>query len=62
MFLEFMTPDVFDALVIVSVAISLAIAWRRFRGDLRKPLPEDAPQWARTLDDATNGNASHSES
>ena len=62
MFLEFMTPEVFDALVIVSVAIGLAIAGRRFKGDLRKPLPEDAPSWARNRNTAASGTASTSES
>lgn len=42
-----MRPEVFDALVIASIALGLAIAGRRFRLDLRKPLPEDAPEWAR---------------
>ena len=54
MFLEFMTPEVFDALVIASVAIGLALAWRRFRSDLRKPLPDDAPEWARSRNESTS--------
>lgn len=62
MFLEFMTPEVFDALVIASVAISLALAWRRFRVDLRRPLPDDAPDWARARDESSGATASHSDS
>lgn len=62
MFLEFMTPEGFDALVIVSVALGLAIAWRRFRGDLQKPLPEDAPDWARNRNTSASSSASTSES
>lgn len=54
MYLEFMTPEVFDALVIASVAIGLAIAGRRFRQDLRKPLPEDAPEWARSRNESAS--------
>ena len=62
MFLEFMTPEVFDALVVASVAIGLAIAWRRFRSDLRKPLPEEAPEWTRSRYEYTRTNSSASES
>lgn len=62
MFLGFMTPDVFDALVIASVAIGLAIAWRRFRLDLRKPLPDDAPDWAHTCPESSSASSTSSES
>lgn len=62
MFLEFMTPEVFDALVIASVAIGLAIAWRRFRKDLRRPLPDDVPEWARTRYESSRASSSCSES
>ena len=62
MFLEFLTPEVFDALVIVSVAMGLAIAGRRFRADLQKPLPEDAPSWARDRHTSASSCASSSES
>ncbi|MYD10121.1 MAG: hypothetical protein F4X02_08760 [Chloroflexi bacterium] len=62
MFLEFMTPEAFDALVIASVVIGLAIAGRRFRLDLRKPLPEDAPEWARRRYDSSRASSPGSES
>ena len=62
MFLKFMRPEVFDALVIASVVIGLAIAWRRFRLDLRKPLPEDAPDWARARYESSNASSTSSES
>ncbi len=62
MFLEFMTPEIFDTLVIASVAIGLLIAWRRFRQDLRKLLPEDAPEWARARYESSNASSPSSES
>lgn len=62
MFLEFMSPEVFDALVIASLAIGLAIAWRRFRADLRKPLPQDAPDWARTRYESSDASSRGSDS
>lgn len=62
MFLEFMTPEIFDALVIASVVIGLLIAWRRLRQDLRKPLPEDAPDWARARYESSSSSSSSSDS
>lgn len=62
MFFEFMTPEAFDALVIASVAVGLAIAGRRYRLDLRKPLPEDAPEWARRRYDSSRASSPGSES
>jgi len=62
MSLEFLTPDVFDALVIASVVIGLAIAGRRFRLDLRKPPPDDAPEWARRRDESSRASSPGSES
>ena len=62
MFFEFMRPEVFDALVITSIALGLAIAGRRFRLDLRKPLPEDAPEWARRHDESSRASAPGSDS
>ena len=62
MFLEFMTPDVFDALVAGSAVVGLVIAWRRFRADLRQPPPQDAPEWARARHDASSEISSGSDS
>ena len=62
MFFEFMRPEVFDALVIASVVIGLAIAGRRFRLDLRKPLPDDAPERARRRYESSRAGAPGSES
>ncbi len=47
MFIEFLTPELFDALVIGNIVLGVLIAGRRFRKDIRGPLHEDAPAWAR---------------
>ena len=57
-----MRPEVFDALVIASVVIGLAIAGRRFRQDLRKPPPDDAPDWVRRRYESPRAGAPGSES
>ena len=62
MFLEFMRPEAFDALVIASIALGLAIAGRRFRLDLRKHLPEDAPEWARRRYESSSASSPGSDS
>lgn len=54
-----MRPEVFDAIIIVNIALGLLIAGRRFRRDIRGPLPEDAPHSFRdTMDfDATSASS-----
>ena len=47
MFIEFLTPEVFDAIVILNIVLGLAVAAWRFKRDLARPLPADAPDWAR---------------
>ena len=47
MFVDFLSPRLFDALISVNIAIGLLLALRRFKRDLRQPLPDDAPAWAR---------------
>ena len=44
---DWLTPQVFDLVVILNIAIGLALAGRRFARDLRRPLPAEAPAWAR---------------
>lgn len=46
MVLDFLQPEVFDALIIINIILGLLVAGRRFRQDLRGPLPADAPEWA----------------
>ncbi len=45
--MELLTPQVFDAVVAINIVIGALIAYRRFVRDLRRPLPDDAPAWAR---------------
>lgn len=45
--IDWLTPQVFDLLVLANIALGLALAGRRFARDLRLPLPADAPAWAR---------------
>ncbi len=45
--IDWLTPQVFDLLVMANIALGLALAARRFARDLRLPLPDDAPVWAR---------------
>ena len=47
MYLEFLQPEVFDAIIIINIVFGLLIAARRFRKDINSPLPDDAPQSAR---------------
>ena len=53
MFVEFLTAEVFDFLVIGNIVIGLFLAGRRFRIDLRRPLPDEAPAWARSAYDSS---------
>lgn len=46
MYFEFLTPDVFNAIIIINIVIGLLIAGRRFRKDITGPPPDDAPQSA----------------
>lgn len=52
MVLDFLTPDVFNAIIILNIVVGLVIAVRRFRSDIAAPLPDDAPQSARDAFDA----------
>ncbi|MFW5709233.1 MAG: hypothetical protein ACOCX5_03330 [Chloroflexota bacterium] len=47
--LDFMTRDVFDALIIAVIMIGTALAFLRLRADFTRPLPPadyDRPAWA----------------
>ncbi len=46
MFIDFLTPEVFDAIIITNILVGLLIASWRFKRDLDRPLPDDAPEWA----------------
>lgn len=45
--MDFLTPEVFDALILANIAVGLLIAGRKFYKDVTGPLPDDAPAWAR---------------
>ena len=47
MFFDFLSPQVFDALIAINIAVGVILAGRRFIRDLGRPLPDDAPAWAR---------------
>ncbi|MDE2777198.1 MAG: hypothetical protein OXI77_14810 [Chloroflexota bacterium] len=53
---ESLTPEVFDALIVVNLVIGVFLAGRRFLRDIRGPLPEDAPYWAREANRAAREN------
>jgi len=53
MYLEFLTPEVFDAIIIINIALGLLIAARRFRRDISGSLPEDAPASARAAQESS---------
>jgi len=60
--IESLTPEVFDALVIVNVLIGVFLAGRRFRKDLNSPTPDDAPDWARAVCGPPQANSSRKDS
>ncbi|MCY3832269.1 MAG: hypothetical protein OXG85_04580 [Chloroflexi bacterium] len=51
--LNLLTPEVFDAIIIVNIMVGAALAWRRFRRDISAPLPDDAPPSARERFDSS---------
>jgi len=55
--LEFLTPEVFDAIIIVNIVVGVALAWRRFRRDITGPLPDDAPPSAREQFESSSAGA-----
>lgn len=57
MFIDFLTPEVFDAIVVLSILFGVLLAGRRLRKDLRGPLPDDAPAWARARNEAQANNS-----
>ena len=42
---DLLTPQFFDLMIVVSLALGVLLAGRRFLRDLRKPPPDDAPAW-----------------
>ncbi len=58
MFIEFLSPEVFDAIIIINIIVGLIIAGRRFRKDLSGPIPDDAAEWARAAYPSAQADAS----
>ncbi|MDE2748131.1 MAG: hypothetical protein OXI34_04115 [Chloroflexota bacterium] len=58
MSLEFLTPEIFDAIIIINIIVGVLIAARRFRKDVSGPLPEDAPPAARERFESSHEGAS----
>lgn len=58
LYIDFLTPGVFDVFVIVNIALGVLIAGRRFVKDIRGSLPEDAPGWASIGSDASSASSS----
>lgn len=44
--MDFLTPQVFDVLIIANIAVGLTLAARKFYRNVTGPLPEEAPEWA----------------
>ena len=55
--IEALTPEVFDALIGVNLVIGVFLAGRRFVRDIRSPLPDDAPDWARGVCDTAQAKS-----
>ena len=53
--MDFLTPEVFDALIITNIVVGVLIAGRKFYKDVTGPLPNDAP---RQLRETHNSNPS----
>ena len=45
--MDFLTPEVFNALVVANIIVGVIIAGYKFYKDVTGPLPDDAPRWAR---------------
>lgn len=55
--IESLTPEVFDALIVANLVVGLFLAGRRFLRDIRGPLPEEAPDWAREANRSAQADA-----
>ncbi len=58
MFIDFLTPQVFDAIVTINILMGLIVAGRRFLRDLGRPLPDDVPEWARARYEGSTSSSS----
>ena len=60
--MDFLTPEVFDALIIANIVIGVLIAGRKFYKDVTGPLPDDAPRWLHENPEASSSPSSSSSS
>ncbi len=44
--IDSLTPEIFDALIVVNIVLGFFLAGRRFLKDISRPLADDAPDWA----------------
>jgi hypothetical protein len=60
--MEFLTPEIFDALIITNIVVGVLIAGRKFYKDVTGPLPDDAPPQMRDDYNTTFSSSSPSNS
>ncbi|GEM_PF-1641205 len=61
--MDFLTPEVFDVLILTNIGLGVLIAGRKFYKDVTGPLPDDAPAWAHEkYNTPTSSSSSPSES
>ena len=60
--MDFLTPEVFDALIITNIVVGIIIVGRKFYRDITGPLPADAPRWMREKYDTSSSSTSSSNS
>lgn len=58
--MEFLTPEVFDALIMTNIIVGVLIAGRKFYKDVTGPLPDDAPRRMREEYNSTLSSPSSS--
>ena len=60
--MDFLTPEVFDVLILTNIAVGVLIAGRKFYKDVTGPLPDDAPAWAHEKYNTSSSPSSSTES
>lgn len=60
--MDFLTPEIFDVLILTNIAVGLIIAGRKLYKDVTGPLPDDAPAWAREKYDSSSPPSSDNNS
>jgi len=60
--MDFLTPEVFDVLILANIAVGVLIVGRKFYKDVTGPLPDDAPAWAHEKYNSPSSPSSSTES